>query len=463
MQDKTLYADVSSPTVSMTALYIICALAAHKDMHVCTGDISGAYLKASMSQDDPVYVLLDPTVAAITAALDPSYSKYMDHKGQIVVLLKRALYGCVQSGKLWYDKISKDLMQMSFKKHPLDPCVFHNITGNNNIILLLYVDDIMIISTSTTQIANTRLKLQELYGFIKFNNGKSHNFLGQLFDFNTPGKCKVSMTNYVDELIKEFNVTELSATPAIGSLFLTDVNVTDSATAKIPNVQYLTHIEKSKFHTITAKLLYLSKRTRPDILLVVNFLTTRVLNPNIDDWNKLTRVLKYLKSTNSIGITLEPDHDLTVKASIDASYGVHQDRKSHSGTVICIGKGPIYCRSTKQRSVSKSSTEAELLALSDGASQVIWINNFLRYLHYKTGPAIIQQDNKSTIALIKNGTSSSERSRHIEIKHFWVNEQWLKNRIDIVYTPTEEMIADILTKPLQGEPFKSACRRLLNW
>jgi hypothetical protein len=216
------------------------------------------------------------------------------------------------------------------------------------------------------------------------------------------------------------------------------------------------------FHSTTAKLLYLAKRTRPDILTAVIFFTTRVQSPDEDDERKLERVMKYIKATSHLALTLEPEQRINVTAYIDASYGVHINGRSHTGSVITLGKGAVHSKSTKQKLVSKSSTEAELVALSDEASQVLWTRNYLQHQGYKMSPAKVYQDNMSTIAMADKGRSTSERTRHINVRYFFTKDKVESGELVIEYLPTEDMVADILTKPLQGALFAKLRRKLLN-
>jgi len=211
-------------------------------------------------------------------------------------------------------------------------------------------------------------------------------------------------------------------------------------------------------------MLYLAKRVRPDILQPVIFLSTRVQEPTTDDWCKLERCLKYLNGEPDLGIILRPNPgSLGINAYVDASYGVHADGKSHSGVMIALGAGPIYIRSSKQKIVSKSSTEAELIGLSDACSQIIWCREFLIEQGYEVAAAKVYQDNQSTMALVKKGKGSSDRTKHISIRYFFVKDRVEAGDVNIEYLPTGEMIADVLTKPLQGEPFKQLRKQLLNW
>jgi hypothetical protein len=225
-------------------------------------------------------------------------------------------------------------------------------------------------------------------------------------------------------------------------------------------------VEEAKyFHSHVMKLLYLAKRVRPEILTAVSFLTTRVQTCDIDDMAKLDRVLGYLSHSSGRGIVLRIGESLTVSAFIDASYGVHTTSgKSHTGCAIVLGEaGPVFAKSIKQKIVTKSSTEAELVGLSDSASQAILIRNFVIAQGYDIGPVVIYQDNKSCIALIKRGGPTSTGSRHINIRHFWLSERQAEGEVVLEYLTTEEMHPNMLTKPVQGAQFLKERQGLTNW
>jgi hypothetical protein len=162
-------------------------------------------------------------------------------------------------------------------------------------------------------------------------------------------------------------------------------------------------------------------------------------------------------------MVLEPDSVLQAYAWIDASFAVHEDMKSHTGAVIGIGKGPFYAKSCVQRLNTKSSTEAELVGVSDAAGQLLWTRQFLEEQGYELPPATLYQDNMSTIALLNNGRSGSERTRHIAIRYFFLKDRIDSREVRVEYLPTGDMVADILTKPLQGAKFIELRDKLLNW
>ena len=125
--------------------------------------------------------------------------------------------------------------------------------------------------------------------------------------------------------------------------------------------------------------------------------------------------------------------------------------------------GPFLAKSTKQRLVTRSSTEAEIVAFSDNCSPVIRSRDFLIAQSYDMPPAKVYQDNMSSMALELRGASKSDKTRHVNIRYFWVKDRIDNNEISVEYKPTDEMIADVLTKPLQGKKFTDLRDKLLNY
>lgn len=147
---------------------------------------------------------------------------------------------------------------------------------------------------------------------------------------------------------------------------------------------------------------------------------------------------------------------------IDASHAVHNDCKSHTGSAISIGSGTVFSSSSKQKLNSKSSFESEIIGLTDKLPQVIWTRNWLIEQGYKVQPATIFQDNKSTITSIKNGSAKNSNTRHINIRYYFATDKVQSKEIAIEYLKTDEMVADILTKPLQGKQFMELRKKLMN-
>ena len=200
--------------------------------------------------------------------------------------------------------------------------------------------------------------------------------------------------------------------------------------------------------------LYLSQRGRPDIRTAIAFLCSRLNNPDEDDYKKLTRLVRSLRGTKDLVLTLRVNNDGIVRWWIDASYAVHDDMKGHTGATLSLGKGGIYSGSWKQKLVARSSTESELVGVYDVLPQVLWTKQFLEEQGWLDSATIVYQDNTSSILLERNGRSSStKRTKHMNIQYFYVTEQIKKKAIHVTHCPTEERIGDFFTKPLQGSFF----------
>ena len=154
-------------------------------------------------------------------------------------------------------------------------------------------------------------------------------------------------------------------------------------------------------------------------------------------------------------LILSIDNLSVVKTWVDASFAVHNNMRSHTGGVIMMGKGSLYASSKRQKLNTKSSTEAELVGAGDFLPQTIWTNHFLEAQGYKVKESDFHQDNESAMRLEKNGRASAgQRSRHINIRFFFIKDRVASGEINLIYCPTEDMIADYFTKPLQGAVFR---------
>ena len=199
-------------------------------------------------------------------------------------------------------------------------------------------------------------------------------------DYSEEGKLKVDMKYYIDNMIEEFpyEVKEQSKAPWNDKLF--KVNET---------VSKLDEAKRAIFHTFVMKAMFLCKRARPDVEPAVSFLSTRTSKPDESDWVKLIRMLGFLKGTRNDVISLEVDDSQILRWYIDAAFAIHPDMKSHTGSVFTLGKGAIISGSTKQKTNSRSSTEAELNAADEKLSKIIHVKKFLECQGFKVKLNII--------------------------------------------------------------------------
>ena len=458
--------DTTSPTVLQEGLFITGTIDAKEGRDMMSSDIPNAFIQAKVPADKTANerIIMKITGRMIDYLIEIApdvYSKYVVYengKRVLYVQVLRALYGMLISAILWYNKLRKDLEEIGFDFNPYDPCIANRIVKKKQQTVRFHVDDLLS-SHVNTRVNDLFLKwLIHKYGEhgkVKSTRGKVHEFLGMTLDFRTKGKMIVDMTKYMKNMYEDFEkkyvLNGTMSTPAGSDLF-----VHDDTSPKLDAAM------REDFHTFTAKGLFACKRARPDTATVISVLSTRVRNPTVNDWKKLVRYMKYVKKTWKDVLTLSADDLHVVKWYVDASFAVHPDFKSHSGAIMTMGEGTTQSVCSKQKLNTRSSTIAELVSCDDAITKILWTRLFMEAQGYEIKENILYQDNKSTIVLIENGRKSAgKRTRAINIRYFFINDQIEKGHVSVKYCPTKEMWADPMTKPLQGSEFQLGADRLM--
>ena len=435
-QDRTLYPDRSSPTAMVHSLFIALSIAANERRNISVIDIGGAYLNAKMTGEE-VLMEMDPLIASITAQICPEMEHFLDKRGRMVVRLDRALYGCVQSAKLWFEELTSTLKKMGYTSTSVDPCVMTKTVNHTQCTLIIFVDDILAMCEHQSELDNVAAQLRKRYEQVSVDNSNDFSYLG-MHIIVKDGKATVSMEGFVNDLMRQMGVTGHRITPATDNLF------------EPGESEELNDEDREEYHSVVAKLLYLGTHVRPDILTTVSYLCTRVNRPTELDQGKLWRLLQYVNGTTGHCIVLDVTAGMHLTAHIDASFGTHEDGKSHTGMCVMFGDGCVMAKSTKQKIVTKNSTEAELVALSDKISDVMRCHELIVELGYDVGTPVVMQDNASTISLVTRG-GGKPRTKHMRVRQNVVLELVRNNELVVQYESTKNMLADILTKPLQGQ------------
>jgi len=452
--------ETSSPTVSTEALFLTSAINAHERRKVVTIDIPGAFMQCDI--DELIFVKLEGAMALLLVKMDPikyePFLTYEHDKPVLYVKLLKALYGTLQAALLFWENLSGLLVdELGFTANPYDPCVVNKIINGKQCTALWHVDDIKMSHVEQDVLESIITKLSDRYGQdapLTVQRGPIHEYLGMTIDYSEDGKVKFIMDDYVKGILDEApsDMDGTATSPAANHLFSVNEKSDKIDTKKA-----------DLYHRLTAKLLYLSKRARPDFLTAVSFLTTRVTQPDVDDWKKLGRAIKFLRKTQDLWLTLEVDKELCIRWWIDASFGVHPDKRSHTGATMSLGKGSPISSSTKQKLNTRSSTEAELVGVDDSMALVVWSRNFLQAQGLEVTDNIVYQDNQSAMLLERNGRASSgRRTRHIDIRYYFVTDRIKKGDLRVEYCNTDDMTGDFFTKPVQGSKFRKFQGIVLN-
>ena len=407
--------DARAPTVSTEAVFMTAVIDAIENRTVAVVDIPGAFMQADM--DPGVYMRIDGAMAELLMEID--HDMYQPHlvmeKGKqvIYVELLKALYGTLRAARLFWETLSGKLQEWGFTLNAYDSCVANKYVDGQQCTITWHVDDLKIAHVDEQVVRSIIQKIQDTFGQhseLSMHIGKRHNYLGMILDFTTPGILKIDMSDYIQVILQDTpaNLRGTSMVPAAKHFFTTR-----------PDAPKISPQEQEIFHHLTMQLMYLSQRGRPNIRTAMAFLSSRVANPDQDDYMKLGKVIKYLENTIHLTLRLQADETNLLQWWVDAAYATHPDMKGHTGATFTMGHGSVYSNSLKQKLVARSSTEAELIGVHDILPQILWTRNFLISQGYPVQKNVVYQDNMSAMLLENNGRkSSTKRTKHIELRYF---------------------------------------------
>ena len=456
----------SSPTVALYALMASCVMDAIDRRKVVTIDIPGAFLQGDWpGEEHPGHLKFVGIMVELLCEINPSLEQYViwSRDGKQKYLygeLQKAVYGTLLAAIIFYNKLSDYLIKEGFVKNEYDDCTFNKLVNGEQITVQFHVDDLKI-SHKHQSIINAFLTgLRSEFGKedeLTESKGSKHEYLGMTIDYSLTDKVVFTMFDYLEDIVVEAPddlKSSRSCYPGNDNLFKVD-----------PTSPLLSTTRADLFHRMVARLLFASKRARPDIQVCVAFLCTRVKAPTEEDYAKLGKVITYLSATIHLPLVIGADSSGNMTWNVDASFAVHPDCKSHTGASLTLGHGSLLSISCKQKINTKSSTEAELVGVDDAMTFIIWMRHFfesqVRDLNNASllkplgNEVILEQDNTSAIQLARNGwRSSGRRTKHINVRYFYITDRLKAGEVTrVVHKPTEVMESDFLTKALQGQRF----------
>ena len=220
-------------------------------------------------------------------------------------------------------------------------------------------------------------------------------------------------------------------------------------------------VDATSYQSMVGSLLYAAIATRPDIAQAVGVVSKFCANPTQNHLTAAKRILRYLKATAYLGLSYKKCADGNLIGYSDADWvGDIDDCHSTSGNVFSFACGAVSWLSKKQATVSLSTAEAEYVALSTATQEAIWLRRLLADVgEPQEGPTEIYEDNQGAISMAKNPVGHA-RTKHIDIRYHFVREGVRDGAIALKYIATDEMIADILTKPLPNHRFQKLVTEL---
>eukprot|EP00731_Ephydatia_muelleri_P018948 Em0011g988a len=370
-------------------------------------DLSEQWREAAVRMDVVTAFLNGTLEEEIYMEQPPGYIK----KGEehLVCKLKKSIYGLKQSPRCWNKLVRTE--------------------GTETTIIAVYVDDLIIIAKNPETMERIKGSLTERFKMKDL--GKLHYCLGINIEYDENKRYQLSEA-------------KSSCTPA-------DINVKlvkDDGAAKLA--------DSVCYQSMVGSLLYAAIATRPDIAQAVGAVSKFNSCPTETHLTGVKHILRYLKGTINLGLKFEKTADSSIIGFSDADWaGDLDNRHSTSGNLFVMSGGAISWLSKKQPVVALSTTEAEYVALGAATQEVVWLRRLLSDIKASPKmPTIISEDNQGTIAIARNPVYHA-RTKHIDIKYHYVREALMDGVIDLVYCPTQQMTADILTKPLSRDQFET--------
>lgn len=421
------YFDTYAPVARITSIRVLLALSSIYNLYVHQMDVKTAFLNGDL--DEEVY-MEQPEGFVLPGN---------EHK---VCKLTKSLYGLKQAPKQWHEKFDSVILEYGFTHNSADKCVYSKFVDDFGVIICLYVDDMLIISTNMNGINDTKKYLTSR--FKMKNLGEVDTILGIKVRKHSKGFA-LGQSHYIEKVLNKFkhlNIKEAS-TP-----YDVSAKLSENSGRAIAQIEYASAI---------GSLMYAMHCTRPDIAFAVCKLSRYTHNPSAEHWRAIGRVLGYLKKTMNFGLFYN-NFPVVLEGYTDASWITSaNDNKSTSGWVFILGGGAVSWASKKQTCITHSTMESEFIALAAAGKEAEWLRNML--LDIKLWPQPMPSislycDSQATMSKAFSKVYNG-KSRHISLRHEYVRELISNGTISIVYVKSCENLADPLTKGLPRDLIKS--------
>lgn len=428
------YNQTFSPVARTSTIRSLLSVAANEGMKLQQIDVSTAFLYGDL--EETIYM--------------QQPEGHDDGSGR-VCRLRKSLYGLKQAPRCWNKKFSNHLIKLGFRRSEADPCLFVRQKGGSKIFFVLYVDDGLIAAHNEQELQQFVNDLKEEF---KITAKPASFYLGLEINPGENDSIRVSQAHYTQKILERFNMSNCNA--------VTTPIIRDNDTEESPQNN------EFPYRQAVGALMFLMCGTRPDIAYAVSVASRNLENPTDRDVHRVKRILRYLRGTTDHALVYKNNYKNGVlECYSDADHAGDSTTGRSTSGVLCLYSGaPISWISQRQVSVAISTTEAEIVAASEAAREIIWLKRLLAELDQMTTMPNLQVDNEAAIRLAQN-PELHRRTKHIRTRHFFVRELVNSDEISISKVDTKMQLADILTKPLFSIRFQELCelmgvQKLLN-
>ena len=389
--------EIFSPVVS--SIRVVLGLAATLNLEIEQLDVKTAFLHGDLKEE--IYM---------------EQPEGFEEKGQehIVCKLRKSLYGLKQAPRQWYKRFDSFMVSQNFTKTNGDHCVYvRHFSEGNFIILLLYFDDMLIVGQDVDNIHKLKEDLSKSFDMKDLGHAK--HILGMKITRNREcGKLWLSQEKYIERVLERFNMHNAKpvSTPLASHFKLCrkDCPHTEQEKEEMSSIPYSSAI---------GSLMYAMVSTRPDIAHVVSVVSRYLSNMGKSHWVAVKSIFRYLRGTSKLCLCFG-DSKQTLEGFSDADMAGDLDgRKSTSAYLFTFAGGAVSWQSKLQKCVALSTTEAEYIAATEAAKEMLWLKRFVSDLGLSQLTYVIFCDSQSAIDLSKNSMYHS-RTKHIDLRFHWL-------------------------------------------
>jgi hypothetical protein len=384
---------------------------------------------------------LNSTLKHVIYMKPPEGSKVPEGKAFRVV---KGLYGLKQSGREWNMEFDKFLRRSHFHRLDCAPCIYTRGSGDKFAIVVIYVDDTLIIAPKLETVKQIKEEIGKRWKME--DGGDVSHFLGIKISRDRKARTMdLEQTSYVKQLLEE----HLDKRKRKSSVPLQDFPVPETVVSTA---------ERKEYPQIVGKLLWLSNGTRPDISQAVGVLARYMTQPSKEHYNAAQKVLQYLAQTQDIRLQYSGNNGKELlMAHSDANWAsdATAQRKSSSGSAVFVHGNLVAWKSALQRCTALSAVEAEFVAATEAAREVLFFKHLLQGIGIDAGIPTILSDNTGTIQVSKD-PMQHWKLKHIDTKYHFIRDNVQEGKIQIKYINTANNLADIFTKPVGKDTLQRA-------
>jgi len=440
------YLETFAPVIRKESLRAILAISVELGLQLCQLDVKTAFLNGDLEEE--IYV---------------RQPEGFERKGQEnkVLRLKKSLYGLKQAPREWNKKVNSVFREYNLRRLDSDPCVYVSGSGDNLLIVGLYVDDLVLAYKNEEKAR--KLKEDLMNRFEMKDLGKLGYILGMEITYLKDG-LKISQQKYLGELLKKFKMenSKIVATPSIqGKESELRRKFQESDEQEEEEVGEESKEDFTyKYRAAVGSLLYLTTCSRPDIVMAVSNVSKFMDGANVYHWQAVKRIFRYLNGTRSRGLIYRKTGNVQVNVFSDSSFCTCADTsRSRGGFIASISGCAVAWSSRLHDVVSLSTAEAEYMQATESAKEILYLNQLLEDIGIDRDRSTLLLDNSSAIQLVKNPIFH-KRSKHIKNRFHKIREWLQSGEFEVEYVKTELMAADYLTKGVSVGIFERCLKQI---